>query len=134
LRIADWFGWDKVFLGPETVELYNPKVIQSSMGAFLRVPVEVIAWERLRQRFPGLNAYGTVIDGGLPADQFVSSAPFCLVIGHESKGMSNELQADMQHLLSIPRGADNSGAESLNAAVAAGILCAFLSSSTKSKA
>lgn len=134
LRIADWFGWEKVFLGPTTCELHNPKVIQASMGAFLRVPTEIIDWPDLNRRYPDLKSYGTVIEGGKTVETFLPSTPFCLVIGHESKGMAPELQVQMHGLLSIPRGTMNSGAESLNAAVATGILCAFLSIQSKTPA
>lgn len=122
LRIADWFGISNVFLSENCVEIYSPKVVQASMGAFLRVNCMECNLTDLLKLTPGLPVYGAVLDG---MDIFKSDLTNrgLIVIGNESKGISNELERLLTHRISIPRFASG-GAESLNAAVAAGILCA----------
>lgn len=117
IRIADWFGIDQIIASQDTVELYNPKVIQSTMGSFMRVKV----WYRDLAPLLGQIAvpvYGAFLDGKSmyevpPPDTGV------LVIGNESKGIRDTLQSLINHRITIPRIGQ---AESLNAAVALGIL------------
>ena len=124
LRIADWFGIPYVFLSPDCAEVYNPKVAQASMGALLRVPTVVTEFATLRQEFPDLPVLATTLDG---TSVFQASRPNrgLLIIGNESRGVSNEILDVATHRLSIPSGSAG-GAESLNAAVATGIFCAML--------
>jgi TrmH family RNA methyltransferase len=121
LRIADWFGLTAVFCSEDCADLYNPKVVQSSMGAFLRAPVRRIELARLLEQAPGLPVIGAVLEG---KNAFGSKLPECglLVIGSEGKGISPANEALLTHRLTIPGGG---GAESLNAGVACGILCAW---------
>ncbi len=123
LRIADWFGIGWIFLSENCVEAFNPKVVQASMGAFLRVKTLEISLVELKVRFPGLPVFGAVLDG---ENIFQAALPpaALLVIGNESKGISAELERELTHRVCIPRH-EKGGAESLNAAVAAGIVCAF---------
>ncbi len=122
LRVADWFGIPWVFCSPGSVELYNPKVIQSSMGAFLRVHCMETPFDFLKKNLPAIPTYGTVLDGG---SIFGADLPgqALIVIGNESHGISPSLQQHLTHRISIPAG-KSGGAESLNAALAAGIVCA----------
>ncbi len=122
LRIADWFGIPWVFCSPESVELFNPKVIQASMGAFLRVKCLPLEFSELRQALPDIAVYGTVLDGA-PVFEADLEDRAVIVIGNESRGISDTLQPFLNHRISIPKG-KTGGAESLNAAVAAGIICA----------
>lgn len=122
LRIADWFGIPWVFCSPGSVELYNPKVVQASMGAFLRVKCIEMPFEQLVDEFPELPCYGAVLDGDSIFSKKLQS-PAVIAIGNESRGLSSEVLALLQHRISIPKG-PNGGAESLNAAIAAGIVCA----------
>lgn len=121
LRIADWFGIPYVICSPNCVDIYNPKVVQAAMGAFLRVQVFVKDLPSFCQQYPDISIYGTVLDG---ANLFQSSLPSTafIVIGNESRGISEGLQTCLTHRLTIPR---YGGAESLNAAVATGIVCSF---------
>lgn len=121
LRIADWFGLTAVFCSEDCADLYNPKVVQSSMGAFLRAPVRRIELARLLEQAPGLPVMGAVLEG---KNAFGSKLPEygLLVIGSEGKGISPANEALLTHRLTIPGGG---GAESLNAGVACGILCAW---------
>jgi TrmH family RNA methyltransferase len=121
IRIADWFGIKQIVAGGDTVELYNPKVIQSTMGSFSRVNV----WYKALQEFmPAVNipVYGALLNGkNMHNEPPVTEG--LLVIGNESKGISKELLPFISHPITIPR---LGGAESLNAAVAAGIIVSHL--------
>ena len=126
LRSADWFGIAHVFLGPGTVDLFNPKVIQASMGAFLRLCVQERELADLRGDYPELTLVGADLEG---QDVFAYHRPtvggLLLVVGNEGNGISNANRGLLDAYLTIPA-AKGGGAESLNAAVAAGILCAVL--------
>lgn len=125
LRIADWFGVRHVFVSPDTVEVFNPKVIQASMGAFLRICTEVTTLESLKTRFPYLQIYGADLSG-----ENVFQAPglqrgALVVIGNEGSGISPDCAALLDGKITIPRHPAGA-AESLNAAVATGIIVAAL--------
>ena len=125
IRIADWFGWTKVVLGPGCADLFNPKTLQSTMGSFLRVDCPSFSWETLKSSGPSSLWYGAVLQGK-PLNAEQSLEPGWLVIGNESQGIQGSLLNALDHQLSIPRGGPDSGAESLNAAVATGIFCSWL--------
>ena len=125
LRIADWFGIRHVFFSQDCADLYNPKVVQASMGSFLRVRCLQRSLGDLRKALDvSFPVIGAVLDGEnvfkkqLPAKGLV-------IIGNEGKGISPETEALLSHRISVPR-AEGGDAESLNAAVAAGIICAVL--------
>ena len=130
LRVADWFGIDGVVASPDTVELYNPKVVQATMGAIFRVPFH-------RQDIPafcssvvaaGGHVYGTFLNGENIYQRDLdagSEAPSVIVIGNESNGISRETAACVSDRLFIPPyPADDPGSESLNAAIATAITVA----------
>lgn len=125
LRIADWFGIRHVFLSPETVEAYNPKVIQASMGAFLRVEFPVLEIQ-IRKHHPEVRIFGADLEG---LDVFDHKATpgigMLLVIGNEGNGLSEPARAMLEGRLTIPPAAGAAGTESLNAAVAAGCFMPF---------
>jgi TrmH family RNA methyltransferase len=124
LRIADWFGLAAVFCAPHCVEWANPKVIQASMGAFFRTPVAYLPLPDLLAQYPELPVWGTAMDG-----QSVYQAPFSakalIVVGSESHGVSEETARQIGHWMGIPAYGPG-GSESLNAAVATGIVCAVI--------
>lgn len=121
LRIADWFGIQHVFMGEGTVDVYNPKVIQSSMGAFLRVQCHSISGEALFEKFPDTRIMGADMNGNNIFTLSEVEKKGIIVIGNEGKGLSEWMRNKIEHWISIP---SQGGAESLNAAVAAGIICA----------
>ncbi len=123
-RIADWFGVKQLFLSLDCVDLYNPKTIQASMGAFLRVGGHRCPLASLRSEHPELAILGTCIGSGANGLTYHWSHNTLLVIGSESHGVRAESHNILNGWLSIPRGPHSVGAESLNAAVATGILCA----------
>lgn len=121
LRIADWFGLSRVFCSEDCADLYNPKVIQSSMGAFLRVDCRRLPLAELRRSWPEHSVMGAVLDGenafraGWPAQGI-------LVMGSEGRGITDHVEKLLTQRLTIPKAGR---AESLNAGVACGILCAL---------
>lgn len=130
LRIADWFGIDAVFAAPDTVDLFNPKVVQATMGAIFRVKfhyVDILMLCRAAVNAGG-NVYGTFLDGTDMYDRELNpgaDSPSVIIIGNESNGISDEvaeLVSDRLYIPPYPR--DDSGSESLNAAVATAITVA----------
>lgn len=128
IRLADWFGIDAIFASPGTVELYNPKVVQATMGAIFRKKVIYTDLSEVCRKFQslGLPVYGTFLDGenlykGLPQGEKHG----LIVMGSESFGISDQLRALISHKLLIPPyPADASTSESLNVAIATAIICA----------
>jgi len=122
LRIADWFGLPYVICSKTCADLYNPKVIQATMGAFLRVKVVEMDFAVLKSDFPDMTYYGAVLDGQNVFEMELAPKGI-IVIGNESKGISNEIIEQLDKKIKIPSG-KHGGAESLNAGVATGIICA----------
>ena len=130
LRIADWFGISAVYASPDTVELFNPKVVQATMGAIFRVrfhytDIPALCASALQA---GGQVYGTFLDGTRIYDRPLSDgskAPSVIVIGNEANGISPQVAACVSERLFIPPyPADDPGSESLNAAVATAITVA----------
>jgi TrmH family RNA methyltransferase len=118
IRIADWFGISLIVASRDTADVFNPKVVQSTMGSIARVKVmyeDLAAFMRTHQEFP---AYATTLQGK-PLKEWGTIEKGFLLIGNESKGVSKELLDLSQHHITIPR---YGSAESLNAAVATGII------------
>ena len=122
IRTADWFGVHRIVCSIETVDLYNPKVVQSTMGSIFRVPVVYTdLGEYLSQS--KLPKYGALMEGkSLQEYRFEGTG--ILVVGNEGNGVSAEIVDKIDHPVHIP---GKGGAESLNVAVAAGILMAAIS-------
>lgn len=130
LRIADWFGVSGVFATAQTVELYNPKVVQATMGAVFRQKYHIAALSEVAEcvKSCGGSVYGTFLDGENMYTKALATgadAPVLLVIGNESLGISPEMAAHVTDRIFIPPyPADDPGSESLNAAVATAIAVA----------
>ena len=124
LRIADWFGIPYVFCSADCVELYNPKVLQASMGAFIRVRTIYTDFDQIVNYMDGLPICGSVLEG---KNIYTHDRPDkgLLVIGNESRGISQAIMEQLDERWQIP-GVSGAGAESLNAAVACGIICGLL--------
>ena len=130
LRIADWFGIKALFAAKDTVDVFNPKVVQATMGAIFRVKMHYVDLPELSELAVNLggNVYGTFLDGrnlyNLDLQTGVES-PVVIVIGNESEGISDEMAKVVTDRLYIPPyPADSPGSESLNAAVATAITVA----------
>lgn len=130
LRIADWFGIDAVFAAHDTVDVFNPKVVQATMGAVFRVRMHYVDLPEVSRKVLGLGGkvYGTFLDGRNMYTRELSDgtqAPAMVVIGNESEGISAEMASLVSDRLYIPPyPADSSGSESLNAAIATAITVA----------
>lgn len=130
LRIADWFGVDAVFATPDTVDVFNPKVVQATMGAVFRVRMHYTDLPSLASTLieSGGKVYGTFLDGENIYSRHLddgSESPVMIVIGNESEGISKEMSALVSDRLYIPPyPADQPGSESLNAAVATALAVA----------
>lgn len=117
LRTADWFGIEHVFC-LDCVDTYNPKVVQATMGAFLRVRV-IPTDTRIFERWRELPIYGTSLDGENIYHTNLEEKGL-IVIGNEGRGIRPEIMPFINHKIKIPA---YGKAESLNAAVATGVVC-----------
>ena len=130
LRIADWFGIDAVFAAKDTVDVFNPKVVQATMGAVFRVRMHYVDLPELSKMVlaRGGHIFGTFLDGenmyGKDLDNGKDS-PSVIVIGNESNGISDRMAGLVTDRLYIPPyPSDQPGSESLNAAVATAVTVA----------
>ena len=119
LRTADWYGVRHVVCSADTVSCYNPKVVQSTMGAIFRTQVDYVDLPQWLAAC-GMPVYGATLGGRPLADVELPQAPAVLLVGNESRGISPEAMAAVTHPVLIPNRGGT--AESLNAAVAAGII------------
>lgn len=122
IRIADWHGIHKVSLSPHSAQLDNPKVIQSCMGSFTRVIVEVNTWEDIRSKYADKSIFVADLDGD-SLQNVHKTAGGILVIGNEGKGPSQSIRDDAKQIITIK---GRGHAESLNASVSCGICCSYL--------
>lgn len=111
-----------VILSRESVDLFNPKTVRSTMGAIFRVPfyyVEdlVLAIEQIKQR--GIPVYGTMMQGSMLYDEVDYREGAAVVIGNEANGISGQVSEVLSEKVRIPMAGN---LESLNAAVSAAIL------------
>lgn len=125
IRIADWFGIETIYCSPDTVDVYNPKVVQATMGSIARVHIiyKDIA-ELIGEQPDDIPVYGTVLDG-----DNIYQVPLqpcgIIVMGNEGNGISEPVRQRLTHRLLIPNyPPDRPTAESLNVAVATAIVCA----------
>ena len=118
LRIADWFGLDRVVLSPDCADLFSQKTINASMGSFARITVHradlAEALAEVRAPVIGCDLAGESVHA-LPRWRDA-----VIVIGSEGRGLSEAIKRHIKHFTTIPR---YGGAQSLNAAVAAAIVC-----------
>jgi TrmH family RNA methyltransferase len=119
-RIADWFGLGQIFLSADTADPFNPKVIQASMGSLFRVPWAEAQFDEILIQ-TGLTPFVTTLDG---ENIYTADLPDAgiIVLGNESVGVRHQSLSGAARQLMIP-GDRALGAESLNVAIAAGIIC-----------
>jgi TrmH family RNA methyltransferase len=117
IRTADWFGVSHIVCSLDCVDLYNPKVVQSSMGSIARVQVHRTDLKEWLSNYKG-NIYGAFMEGET-VSQIALPADGVMVIGREGSGIRNDIRELITHPVTIP---GYGQAESLNAAVATGIL------------
>jgi RNA methyltransferase, TrmH family len=125
IRTADWFGVDTIICSENSADVYNPKVIQATMGSFMRVNVYYENLSEFLQSLPDQHpVLGASLDGE-NLNQLEPSRQMVLIIGNESRGISQEVLTFVNQKVKIPLwDAENriSKPESLNAAMATGII------------
>lgn len=125
IRLADWFGIKDIICSKECADCYNPKVVQATMGAILRVRVHYVddlANHLLSAKAQGMPIYGTLLTG---KNIYTTSTENrgVIVMGNEGRGLSDQCCATLTHQLLIPPyPADSPTSESLNVAMATGII------------
>ncbi len=132
IRIADWFGIKNIFCSSDSVDVYNPKVVQATMGAISRVKVHYENLYRFIVRIKKADktgkagkfpVYGTFLEGNNIYEHSLSSKGL-IILGNESKGISKELIPLISQKLFIPRFfREDKTSESLNVSIAAAIVC-----------
>jgi RNA methyltransferase, TrmH family len=122
VRIADWFGLRQVVCSRDCADIFNSKAVQSTMGSITRVQVIYGDPEEVIRLYPGLPVFAAVLEGkNLYETEHISKG--LVMIGNESRGIRPELLEKATHRITIPR---KGQAESLNAAVATGIILSHL--------
>jgi len=116
-RLADWFGFDGIVCSEDCADQYNPKVVQASMGSILRVPVQITSLKDFLE-ISCLPAIGAVLNGAALKNESLPKSGI-LVIGNEGEGIREDILPNLQYKVTIPA---YGSAESLNAAMAAGIM------------
>ena len=124
IRIADWFGIEHIFCSNGTVDAFNPKTVQATMGALARIKLHYCDLGKLIDSLDDTPIYGTFLDG---TDMYQESlsATGLIVMGNEGNGISQDIASRINRKILIPnypKGCETS--ESLNVAVATAIVCA----------
>jgi len=120
LRLCDWFGIKQIICSKETVDIYNPKVVQATMGSIARVNVNYIDLKTFITQTK-LPVFGTFMDGD---NIYQSNLPHngIIIMGNEANGISAEIEKMVTSRLSIPRFGELQKTESLNVATATAII------------
>ena len=124
IRIADWFGITHIYCSQDTADVYNPKVVQATMGSIARVKVEYGNLLALVESLPAdVPVYGTLLDGDNIYQQLLENRGL-IVMGNEGKGISPALTKKVNRRLLIPNFPEGRAtADSLNVAIATAITC-----------
>lgn len=125
LRTADWYGIKNIYCTANTADIYNPKVIQASMGAVARVRVHYLEAEMFFKALAtDVGVYGTFLNGKNMYDEALAETGV-IVMGNEGNGISGEVEKYIKNRLYIPHfPQEKKNSESLNVAIATGIMLA----------
>ena len=122
IRIADWFGISAIYCSPDTADVYNPKVVQATMGSLAHIPIIYCDLVKLLSK-ADCPVYGTLLDGQDIYQQQLTPHGI-IVMGNEGNGISEAVRPLVSHRLLIPNfHAASETAESLNVAIATAITC-----------
>lgn len=119
IRLCDWFGVKQLVCSTETVDVYNPKVIQSTMGSITRVNVSYVDLDKFISE-SALPIVGTFMDGKNVYNEKLPNEAI-LILGNEANGISASLEKNIKNRIAIPRFGDIQQTESLNVATATAI-------------
>ncbi len=119
VRTAAAAGIDALFLSPNCVDIYNPKVVRSCVGTLLKLPFLQTSWERIKEFTTQVPIYGLDAQANQTYTAVNWQKPSALMVGNESKGLSKEGRELLSSTISIPMARN---VESLNASMAAGIV------------
>ncbi len=124
IRLADWFGIEHIFCSYGTVDVYNPKVVQATMGALARVKIHYCNLVALISSIKNIPIYGTFLDGNNIYEETLSNNGL-VVMGNEGNGVSEEVSRLINKRLYIPNyPSSRETSESLNVAIATAVTCA----------
>lgn len=124
IRIADWFGIEHIICSEDTVDAWNPKVVQATMGSIARVNILYNNLSEFLDTLPtNFPIYGTLLDGDNIYTQPLTPHGL-IVMGNEGNGISPEIRRRVNRRLLIPSYRQDDTAESLNVAIATAITCA----------
>ena len=124
IRLADWFGIEHIFCSLGTVDVYNPKTVQATMGALARVKLHYVDLPSIIASMPSVPIYGTFLDGNNIYAETLS-ANGLIIMGNEGKGVSPEVAKLVNKRLYVPNyPSERVTSESLNVAVATAVVCA----------
>lgn len=120
IRLCDWFGIDQLICSPETVDCYNPKVVQATMGSLTRVEVIYTELSQFISETP-LQSFGTFMNGESIYETELPNEGI-IVMGNEANGISSAIEALVNTKIGIPRFGNLKATESLNVATATAII------------
>lgn len=120
IRTCDWFGIYDIFASKNTVDVYSPKVIQSTMGSLSRVKVHYLDLEKLIENNRKIKVIGTLLNG-LPLNETNVGKGGMLIMGNEGRGISENLKKYIDVALTITPANLKSHPDSLNVAIATAI-------------
>jgi len=124
VRLADWYGIKHIFCSPDTADIYNPKVVQATMGAIARVNIHYIDLGSFLNANKDIPVYGTLLSGMNIYDQEITPNGI-IVMGNEGNGIRPDIEKYINRRLLIPNyPPDRKTSESLNVAIATAIVCA----------
>lgn len=125
IRVADWFGICDIFCSRATADVFNPKVIQATMGGLVRVRVHYLDLPAMLATLSSeVPIYGTFLDGQNIYSQPLSATGL-VIMGNEGNGISDAVAAHVNRRITIPNYPEGSSTtESLNVAIATAIVCA----------
>jgi len=120
IRLADWFGISQIICSPNTVDCYNPKVVQATMGSLTRVQIIYTDIFPFIEKFNGI-CYATTMNGENIYTKKIENT-FAIIMGNEGNGISDDILKKTNEIISIPHFSKNAEVESLNVAIATSII------------
>ncbi len=121
IRLCDWFGVTDLVCSLDTVDCYNPKVVQATMGSLTRVNVSYVALEEYLLSLSDIPVYGTFMEGE-NVYEVAADTKGIIVLGNEANGISETIRALVSHKITIPKFGAIQKTESLNVAMATSIV------------